>query len=183
MLTCAFGNQQCRHSLLGCNSVLKTCPVIIYIIVSSWCIPALMFFKLSLLDIMLKLTTDNIHSPPISFEPSPWEKGSLITDPQPTSAGRVDPWGCHTTWGQAHACKFGGPRFQKLSPYLCLRWWTFVSRLVPTYLRSIFKPKPELELVVMSKLASLSLTSSSVRLALPTPKSSGYCKIVYGSTK
>lgn len=72
MLTCAFGNQQCRHNLLGCNSVLNTCPVIIYITVSSWCIPALMFFKLSLLDIILKLTPDNIHSPPISFEPSPW---------------------------------------------------------------------------------------------------------------
>jgi hypothetical protein len=54
-------------------------------------------------------------------------------------------------------------KVKDFSSHMCLRWWYFVSRLLPTYVGLDFKFKLELELVVMSILM---ITSSSSGLNL-----------------
>ena len=54
----------------------------------------------------------------------------------------------HTTWAEAQACKFGGPRWKNLSPSLHVSKMAeqIFSRLVIFFLSTIFKLKPEEEL-------------------------------------
>ena len=54
-------------------------------------------------------------------------------------------------------------KVKDFSSHMCLRWWYFVSRLLPTYFGLDFNFKLELELVVMS---SSMITSSSSGLNL-----------------
>ena len=49
---------------------------------------------------------------------------------------------------RAQACKFGGLQQKNLSTYMCLKWWSFVSKLVCTSLLLAFKFKSKFELLL-----------------------------------